>query len=198
MSLGSFLKKLVIFDVFWGRRSKIFKGVKDGGAKATSIGDSTKAILWNGSTIFNINDPDFEAFGGHTHDFNALVNTPALGSETTLKSEILNCLTTDQVGDWVVITSNNTVAKVSNNNSGHIFGVICEKITTTTCKVLIKGLGDFFSGLDPTSLRYFLSTSGGMTDTAPSTGYVIDLGRAINSTKFYVDVKLPLRRSNLT
>ena len=67
MSFNSFLKKLIIFDVFWGRRSKIFHGIRDGGAKALEIGDSNKARISNGNTIFNVNDPDFECQGGHFH-----------------------------------------------------------------------------------------------------------------------------------
>ena len=57
-----------MFDVFWGRRSKIHHGIKDGGAKAGTIGNTDIALEHNGNTIFNVNHPDNECLGGHYHD----------------------------------------------------------------------------------------------------------------------------------
>ena len=68
MTLTEFVKKLITFDVFWGRRSKIFHGVRDGGAKAASIGNNLIAKAHDGNTIFNVNHPQNECQGGHYHD----------------------------------------------------------------------------------------------------------------------------------
>jgi hypothetical protein len=67
MTIREFIKRLVMFDVFWGRRSKMYHGIKDGGAKATLIGDSSQAIISGGSTIFNVNHPSVDPLGGHFH-----------------------------------------------------------------------------------------------------------------------------------
>jgi len=86
MTLTEFVKKLITFDVFWGRRSKIHHGVRDGGTKATSIGNSLIAKVHNGNSIFNVNHPDNECQGGHYHD-------PFIHNEKV-------CLSFD-VSDWV-------------------------------------------------------------------------------------------------
>ena len=52
----------------YGRVSVILRGLKDGGAAAAQIGDTNIAKEHNGSTIFNVNHPSNECFGGHYHD----------------------------------------------------------------------------------------------------------------------------------
>lgn len=74
MQFISFIKKLQIFDIFWGRRSKIFHGINDGGAKAIAIADPDVAIKWQNRSIFNVNNLGNECQGGHYHavDFSKL------------------------------------------------------------------------------------------------------------------------------
>lgn len=67
MKILWFIKRLIALDVFWGRRSKIFHGIKDNGAIAASINDTSKAISSNGCTIFNVNNLENEPQGGHYH-----------------------------------------------------------------------------------------------------------------------------------
>jgi len=185
MSLISFVKKLVIFDVFWGRRSKIYHGVKDGGAKAATIADPSVAIAHNGSTIFNVNNPLNDSHGGHFHSV----------AGGTITHRGLNCLIGDVVGAWVRIVSSDTVLSVSDNTHSNIFGVITAKSSDTVCDVTTYGIADVFSGLDPTKLRYFLSSSGGLTDTAPAGNVVIEVGKPLNPTTLFVDIKSPFRRA---
>ena len=94
ISYQKFLKLLSIFDVFWGRRSKIFHGIKDGGARAVAINDPSKAISYHGNTIFNVNDPSNEADGGHEHNADAIFyddsTTHIGGSDLQTIIEILN------------------------------------------------------------------------------------------------------------
>jgi len=191
MNLTGFLKKLLIFDVIWGRRTKIFKGLKDGGAKAAAIGDPTIAKAHNGSTIFNVNKSVNEPCGGHYHVDS--LNTP--DDVESVYCTNLNCLITDQVGDWVIIVSDNTVNSVVDNTKSHVVGVIVSKLTTTTCNIITHGKATVFSGLDSTKRRYFLSTSGGLTDVPPTTGYVLELGKAINSTTLLLNLTVPMHRS---
>ena len=68
INIRQFIKKLVMLDVFWGRRSKIHHGIKDGGAGATTIDDVQKAKVYKGNSIYNVNDSDNEVNGGHFHD----------------------------------------------------------------------------------------------------------------------------------
>jgi hypothetical protein len=78
-----FLKLLTIFDVFWGRRSKIYHGIRDGGAKAAAIADVGIAKEYNGNTIFNVNNPANECMGGHYHVNAGHVNGKILEFVTT-------------------------------------------------------------------------------------------------------------------
>lgn len=78
------------------------------------------------------------------------------------------------VNDWVVVATNNTDAR-------QVIGAIYSKPTPTTCKVILLGELSAYSGLS-TGAKVFLSTSGTPTQTAPATGYVQNLGVAVNST----------------
>ena len=126
--IKNILKIFQIFDVFWGRRSKIYHGIKDGGAKATAIADPSKATELNGNTIFNVNHPDNECFGGHYH--NATVDP------TEVCFEI-------KFSDWV----NNRIEIIASGVP--VIGQIGPHGFTTTClqvqifKTLSGALGDF-------------------------------------------------------
>ena len=89
MQLLSFIKKLQIFDVIFGRRAKILHGIKDGGAKAIEIADPTIAKVYNGNTIFNVNSSVNECQGGHYHTVDI---TPVDHSKICLHFEI---------ADWI-------------------------------------------------------------------------------------------------
>lgn len=71
ISLKEFIKKLIAFDVLWGRRTKKMVGIRDGGADAASIGDPDIAKEWNGNTIYNVNHPNNICTGGHYHSVEA-------------------------------------------------------------------------------------------------------------------------------
>lgn len=192
MTWTSFIKKLIALDVFWGRRSKIFHGIKDGGAYADSLGDPTRAIKVAGRTIFNINNVSNEFQGGHYHD------TSITSEAESVFLQGLICRTIDAVGNWVVIVSDNTVNKVTDNTQGHVIGVIIAKPSTTTCDVVTYGRAAVFSGLDSTQKRYFLSAAGGLTATPPTKGYVLELGKALNSTTLQVHITTPMIRHPFT
>lgn len=77
-----------MLDVFWGLRSKVFHGIKDGGARATVIGDLTRARIHNGASVFNVDNPANEPMGGHYHD-------PSGGSFETKNTMYVNIKRTD-------------------------------------------------------------------------------------------------------
>jgi hypothetical protein len=82
---------------------------------------------------------------------------------TPTSSEIIaNCDVSLEVSDWVAIgtTDNEVVLADASSADTPAIGVITEKPTTTTAKVMISGEFDGFSGLTPRD-RIFLSTVAG-------------------------------------
>ena len=73
MQLMSFIKKLQIFKVIYGRAATILRGINDGGAKANEINDQNIAKVLNGRTIFNVNNLANECGGGHYHTSDTVV-----------------------------------------------------------------------------------------------------------------------------
>jgi hypothetical protein len=100
MQVLSFIKKLQIFDVIWGRRAKILHGIKDGGTKAIEIADPNIAKIYNGSTIFNVNSSVNECGGGHYHTVDI---TPVDHSKICLHFDI-----TDWIGHKIEVISSGT------------------------------------------------------------------------------------------
>jgi hypothetical protein len=105
----------VILDVFWGRRSKVYHGIKDGGAKAIAIGNPNIAQVHNGNSIFNVNDPSMECQGGHFH-------TPKDPNEVCFEFDFT---------DWV----NNKITIIATGVPG--IGQIGPHNQTSTCMSII-------------------------------------------------------------
>lgn len=183
MTLVQFIKKLVMLDVIWGKRSKLVSGCKDGGAKATEIANTNIAKEWNGNTIYNLNHPaNLPIHGGHFHD---------IGSFTIPDPErvvlYFDCNSSLVVGDLVreSLTDDDKVLKVTNNTSGPAIGVVMEKTTATTCKVMIIGKVSGQTGL-VRGRKVFVSPSGVATAASPSSNYMQVLGIAISATEYYL------------
>jgi hypothetical protein len=133
ISLVSFIKKLIILDVIWGRRTKLLTGIKDGGAKATEIGDSNIAKEYDGNTIFNVNNPaNCPLHGGHYHDPSSFVSDP---------TEI--CLNFN-ITDWVdnKITVIYSGIPTAGQIGPHLQNSTCMNIQTYQ-KVNIPSIGSF-------------------------------------------------------
>ena len=86
------------------------------------------------------------------------------------------------VGDLVVDSETvaNGVDVLADNvdvRSG-VSGIIVEKLDTTKCIVASKAVIEGLSGLTK-GAKVFLSTTGGMTPTRPTTGYFCILGHAV-------------------
>lgn len=67
-----------------------------------------------------------------------------------------------------------------------VYGVIREKPSATTAKVLRAGERGGFSGLGPNTV-YYLTSSGTHTSTVPSTGYIVPLGKGKNSSTMIIE-----------
>lgn len=115
MQLLSFIKKLQIFKVIFGRASVILRGLNDGGAKAIEIADPTIAKVHNGRTIFNVNSSVNECGGGHYHTVDI---TPVDHSKICLHFEI-----TDWVNHKIEIISTGT--PIAGQIGPHNLGTPC-------------------------------------------------------------------------
>lgn len=98
-----------------------------------------------------------------------------------------DCEASASVGDIVyqdALNDTKVLVNTTNTESKPSIGVIIEKLTTTTCKVLVLGINAGYSGLSIGS-KVFLDTDGTTTSTKPSTGYVQTLGIAVSATQIY-------------
>lgn len=90
------------------------------------------------------------------------------------------CLAGAAIGDLIVESDSvtNLVETVTDNTDIRpVFAVIIDKPTDTTCTILLLGRVSGFSGLTKGS-KVFLSVTGGITSTPPTTGYMQSLGVA--------------------
>lgn len=90
-------------------------------------------------------------------------------------SKIMDCDNVVSVGDWVVQSPsvNNKAEKIANNlGTNPIIGIVKEKPTSVTCKVLFYGFFPMLLGRG----KIHLSTIGDASTTAPITGNVQHLG----------------------
>lgn len=94
--------------------------------------------------------------------------------------ETRDCLASASVGDLVMESEtlvNRVDVATDNTDIRPIFAVIIEKTSATECVILLLGQMSGFSGLTK-GRKVFLSTSGGITSTPPTTGYLQSLGVA--------------------
>lgn len=111
-----------------------------------------------------------------TGEFDSVQVRNNISSQSIVVSR--NCLISVSVGD-LVMESNliaNGVDEVTNNTDVRpVIGLVLEKPTTTTCKVLLQGTVEGLSGLTKAG-KVFLNTDGTITSTVVSTGYLQCLG----------------------
>lgn len=122
-----------------------------------------------------------------------LVKPTQTNVETAEKiAEIFDCEATAAVGDVVVpsTTVANRVDVLSSNvYSGLAFGIIIEKLTITTCKVLVSGkLSGALYGLSGLTFgkALFIDTDGTITTTVPATGHLQKMGMAIKDDTIFL------------
>lgn len=99
-------------------------------------------------------------------------------SSSTIETRI--CESTAQVLDLVFednTITNKVISAINNTEVKPIVGIIIEKITSTSCKVLLLGTISGFSGLSK-GKKVFLGTDGSVTSNVATTGYLQCLGTA--------------------
>lgn len=90
-------------------------------------------------------------------------------------TKLMDCAVSVAVDDLVYLspsTNNLAITSINNTTLQSVIGHVIGKPTTTTCLVQLKGLRNASFGRG----RLYLSTSGGYTITAPTTGYLHVLG----------------------
>lgn len=107
-------------------------------------------------------------------------------------AEEFDCLATAQVGDIVVpsTTTPNLVEELDSNVYDNLaFGIVIEKLTLTTCKVLISGkLAGASYGLSGLTFGkpLFIGTDGSLTTTVPATGHLQKMGIAVKADTIFL------------
>jgi len=100
----------------------------------------------------------------------------------------MTCLSGDAVGDWMYISSANTVTKADADGSGTYpaVGVIVSKQSSTSCTVRVAGLVTGLSGLTAGAVYYLSTTAGAITATAPTAPAAAPVAIAVATTKLVV------------
>lgn len=91
------------------------------------------------------------------------------GIGTSAPIEVFNCTATEQIGDAIFVFGADSVrqANASNMSTMKVVGIISEKLTTTTVRIILSGEVTGFTGLTP-GATYYASTTPGQLSTIPS------------------------------
>lgn len=112
----------------------------------------------------------------------------ALARQAETAREIVipfTCEASAAEGDLVYqdpLNDKRVIVATDNTQVPQVFGVIKEKSGPTDANVLILGIAGGFSSLT-ISGRIYLSTTGTITQTIPTTGFVHNLGFAVSETE---------------
>lgn len=117
----------------------------------------------------------------------AIIGVALARNAETARKIILSfqCESTAAVGSLVYIdptTANKVLVNTDNTLVNQTIGVIDSKPQATICEVMVLGIKPGYSSLTVGG-RIFLSASGGVTQTKPTTGYLHNLGVAVSSTE---------------
>jgi len=123
----------------------------------------------------------------------------SLQATTSVEKVVLSftCTATEQVGDVVYLSADDTVAQAQSNAIGTTFavGLIISKPSVTSCDVVVAGKVEGLAGLTA-GTRYYLSNTvaGGLLATPPITSghFVIKVGIAINTTDLLLQIDPPV------
>ena len=113
-----------------------------------------------------------------TGQFDAVQLKDNISTQTVVVSRV--CLASVAVGDLALESEtivNGVDSATNNTDIRPVIGLVIEKPTTTTCKVLLQGTVEGYAGLTK-ARKIFLNTDGTVTSTVTSTGYLQCLGTA--------------------
>ena len=107
-----------------------------------------------------------------------------------LATATYDCPSSVAVGDWVYLSGSNSVTVADNGSEAtcNVLGIVILKPTTIRAVVRSFGQTTALSGLTAAQ-RYWMGTAGAMTSTPPSSGVFQQLGSAITTTLFHIDIQ---------
>ena len=108
----------------------------------------------------------------------------------------MDCTVAEEVGDLVrldAVTANLAVKAVDNIVDRPVIGLVLSKLSTTRCKVAIRGILNVAIG----NGRLYLSPTGVLSLTSPSTDYRQALGYSFGNGKIYLDPSPILTKNTL-
>jgi hypothetical protein len=105
-----------------------------------------------------------------------------------------DCTANENIGDPVVfsVTDDGAVESLSSNvyDNRLVVGIINSKLSDTRCIVITMGILENISSGLTRGLPLWVSATGGLTTTKPSSGHWQVLGNAINSTSVSVNIEM--------
>lgn len=190
---------------------KLFHGDPDlGGVEITTIFHSASggapcwSFSYSGGILF-ISTDESTYFRDNFYNVNGLylvgyryigltVQDGLVSSEEATKIvKVYNCETSAAIGDPVYYDLDNpqkVLVPTTNSGENPMIGIIESKLTPTTCKVLTHGYSSVtFTGLQKNK-NVFLSTTGTLTNTLPSTGWMQIIGNGYENNQLYVNINL--------
>jgi hypothetical protein len=117
-------------------------------------------------------------FNPFSNEFDAVQVKDNISAQSVVVTR--NCLISTTVGDLVMesdIITNGVDSTSDNTDIRPVIGIVLEKPTTTTCKVLLVGTVQGFTGLTK-ARKVFLHTDGTIVSSLATTGYLQCLGTA--------------------
>ena len=103
------------------------------------------------------------------------------------------CTAAEAAGDPVIFspTVDDTVIKLDDNSYGGdlVIGIIQQKLTITTCRVIMIGVLDNIATGLTRGKPVWVSETGGLTTTKPTSGDLQILGNAFSSTGILVNIE---------
>lgn len=145
-------------------------------------------------------DPDARDWDRITAELIAVQNYLA-GLPTNPDGDLFSLYSNDAAetivgGQWIIVQSDGELA-IATSNDGKVSGLTVTGAVTGEEVVYMRqgrvvaldwtnttGSSELVPGAD-----YYLTTNGGMSVTAPTSGYVVKLGQAQSITNFDVDIK---------
>jgi hypothetical protein len=128
----------------------------------------------------------------------SLIRIPIPATDVPKLIQIFDTDAGTAVGDLVRVSGVNYVSTITDNTIPTIpngmFGVCITKPSSITAGILFVGIIDAYSGFTE-GLPLFISTSGVPTHTPPATGVLQQIGFAVSSTAFFVNMLQAMQRA---
>jgi hypothetical protein len=193
-----------VFNPFTGNFDAIRRDGNRACIEGLFIGDLVEWTLPDGSKVYSpnlIGESGTVVINGVTVNYARDIGTEQLCVTVPQKADFVeNVVLTDlECESFAVVgqpcredpmVEGRVLVHADNQNSNWpsgVLGVIVQKLEPTRCNVMLFGTSDAFSGLTP-GQHVFLGTDGLYTQTPPTLGVFQKIGRAMTSSKVFVNI----------